>query len=659
MTNQLVPDFILEKYAHKAYKGQFEATALFVDISGFSALTDRLMAHGQHGAEVLAGVMGAIFEPLIEAVYGQGGFVTGFAGDAFTAVFPQAEPLAAQRGLAAALAIQGHVQARPELDTLYGSFEITARVGVASGAVIWGIVTAEEGQQACYYFRGAAIDGCSAAEHVAAPGEVILDAPTYQAVANLIAFEPVGSCFRLVGLIGSLPGPRLGVPPGADPELVGHFVPPEVIQAGQTGEFRQVVTVFISLPTVRTESQLAIFMQTVFILQEQYGGLLSRLDFGDKGANLLLFWGAPAAHENDIQRALHFILELQTQTAIPINGGITCQIAHAGYFGSPQRGEYTCYGRGINLAARFMTGAPRGEIWVDQHIAERAGGQFDLEFEGEQTFKGFGEPQKVYILFERKDVSDLPYAGRLIGREDDLARLAEFIAPIDTGQSAGMFVIWGEPGAGKSRLAHECLTRRLQSHPNSQVFFAQTDEILRQSLNPFRYWLRRYFGYSQGLAEARNKRNFNRKLDQLIAETQVQALADELDRVRSFLGALVGLYWPDSLYEQVDPKRRREHTFAALAALLKAESRRHPSILLLEDAHWIDQDFGRVPVRFSGGPGSIECRVAACSDPGNGQNRRRPSLVRWRALPGDVSVRPQPIRPVRFEPGLFRGAGWR
>ena len=57
-------------------------------MSGFSAMTSALMAHGQHGAEVLAQVMRAIFDPLVEAVYAHGGFITVFAGDAFTAVFP-------------------------------------------------------------------------------------------------------------------------------------------------------------------------------------------------------------------------------------------------------------------------------------------------------------------------------------------------------------------------------------------------------------------------------------------------------------------------------------------------------------------------------------------------------------------------------------------
>jgi class 3 adenylate cyclase/tetratricopeptide (TPR) repeat protein len=590
MTYNLVPHFIIENYAKNEYNGRFYAGALFVDISGFSALTDQLMKHGQHGAEVLAGVMGKIFEPLIDAVYSQGGFVTGFAGDAFTAVFPDTVSSNASRALAAAITIQEQMQTQAEHGTSYGRYTMSAKVGVAVGEVIWGIVTAEDGQQASYYFQGTAIDGCAEAEHNARPGEVILDAASYEAVRHGVTVEAAGSHFRLTAVTVPLPAPGVDRRPSVNAEQLVHFVPQAAIRAGRSGEFRQVVNMFISLPTVRTEAQLDIFMQTVFNLQAQYGGLLKQLDYGDKGAKLLLFWGAPVAHENDIQRALHFILELQTQTAIPINGGITYHVAHAGYIGSSQRGEYTCYGRGVNLAARFMSGAPRGEIWVDEHIARLAGGQFDLEFDGEKSFKGFTEAQKVYILFERTDGADAFYEGRLVGREDDLDRLAEFIAPIYNGRSPGLFVIWGEPGAGKSRLANEFLAQHLPPGEETQVFLAQTDEILRQSLNPFRYWLKRYFGQSEGLAESRNKRSFNRKLDHLIAETQAQPLADELDRVRSFLGALVGLYWPDSLYEQVDAKGRQEHTLSALSALLQAESRRQPAVLLLEDTHWIDPD---------------------------------------------------------------------
>jgi predicted ATPase/class 3 adenylate cyclase len=65
-------------------------------------------------------------------------------------------------------------------------------------------------------------------------------------------------------------------------------------------------------------------------------------------------------------------------------------------------------------------------------------------------------------------------------------------------------------------------------------------------------------------------------------------LADELDRTRSFLGALIDVYWEGSLYEHVEPKLRFENTLQALKTFILAESRRRPLIVHLEDAHWLD-----------------------------------------------------------------------
>jgi len=72
--HRLVPDFIIDNYAHGNMSGEFPAVSLFIDVSGFTAATEALMAFGQHGAEVLADIMGAIFDPLVYNVYAQGGF---------------------------------------------------------------------------------------------------------------------------------------------------------------------------------------------------------------------------------------------------------------------------------------------------------------------------------------------------------------------------------------------------------------------------------------------------------------------------------------------------------------------------------------------------------------------------------------------------------
>lgn len=595
--HNLIPHIIQDNFSQGVYRGGFSTASLFLDISGFTAMTEALMQHGPHGAEVLAAIMREVLEAPIRLVYGHGGFINSIAGDAFTALFPQGEgqSIGCRQALAATWQIQQHLQQKNLYESPYGAFRITAKAGLACGPVSWGILRAQESRRAAYYFEGAAIDGCAEAEHRAQAGQIILQPEFSNRLQDQLTVEDLGQFHHLTGIHGQLPAPQEVDRPQPDLAIQSQFFPEALLTQQTTGEFRQVVNLFINLPTVHTEAQLEIFMQTVFALQDQYGGLLNRLDFGDKGSNLLLFWGAPVAYENDIERALNFILALQTRTSLPIHAGVTYRMAHAGFTGSALREEYTCHGRGVNLAARFMTNASRGEIWVDEQVAERAQAGYEIEYQGEMAFKGFTDAQRVYVLYEQREKAETIYRGQLVGRQAELEQLERFVDPLWQGKFAGVLVLVGEPGIGKSRLVHAFQASPLFARNQALWVQCQTDEILREPLNPFRYWLQRYFGQSQLLVESRNKRSFNHKLDSLIELTQEREarLAEELDRTRSFLGALIGLRWSDSLYEQLDPPGRYENTLIALTVLLQAESLQQPVILFLEDAQWLDEDSKR------------------------------------------------------------------
>ena len=630
----LVPDFILQQFRAGVLRGEFSGVGMFVDISGFSKMTDTLMAHGQHGAEVLATVMRTVFTPLIQTVHEHEGFIATLAGDAFTALFPferavDAGPVCAE-AVQAAWEIQQQMVANTEQITPYGTYHITAKMGVTVGEAVWGIITSEDESQAAYYFRGSAVEECAEVEHAASAGEIILDALVCQQAPAHAQVEPHGDYFRLMGM-GAEEDPDTGnllewgtmalsTGPG---EIVDEYVsfvrffPESLVTQEHTGEFRQVVNLFIQMPTIRTDTELEVFMRALFSLQNRYGGLLNRVDFGDKGAHLLMFWGAPVAYQNDIGRALNFVLELQTRTSLPFTAGLTYRISHAGFIGSPLREEFTCYGRGVNLAARFMIAAPRGDVWVDEEIARRVGDYFELETLGAKTFKGFSEPQQVYQLIERKEQTASSFQGAFVGRQEELGQLVEFVRPLAEGRFAGALVLSGEAGIGKSRLISAFQTspfvRDMQPAPLWAL--CQNDQILHESLNPFRYWLRQYFEQSALQSEARNKRNFSRKLDELAAATEDASLVNELERTRSFLGALLDLHWPDSLYEQLEGQARFDNTLIGLATLLQAESLRQPVILLIEDAQWLDADsrtfIPRLVRTLTAGGGAVPLAILA------------------------------------------------
>ena len=621
----LTPEFILEKLALGEDHGHFAAVVLFVDTSGFTPLTTALLHHGTEGAEIIAKVLAGLFTPLVEVVYQYGGFIAGFAGDAFKAIFPGMTQATYQQALTAAWQIRQQLLQQPVQQTRFGDFPFAIKVTVADGSIEWRIWQGKArglAQQAATLFGGAALEQALAADPFATAGEVVM---TSAVAAHLslgrITLEPVDSHFRLCAWpeVPALPRPVSadGLLSALTAELATRFFPADLLTRQSQGEFRQVVTVFINLKTLPTEHEGTDFASTLFRLLAQYGGYLCRIgQIGDKdhGGTLLLFWGAPTSHEQNVMRALQFVVALQAAARSPLRAGVTTQLAYAGFVGSPRREEYTCYGAHVNLAARQMVMADWGEIWLDEETARVVGSAFECAHHGLFKFKGFSEERAIYRLLGRREVElESFYQGAMVGRQAELTQLATALAPLAEGQFAGVLTITGEAGMGKSRLVHELQQRGVGSKETEvrgaqqsslrsvQWFLCQTDEILRQPLNPFRYWLRGYFHQSTSQSEAANKAAFITILDGLIAtfaeatalvnrKSQTINLKAELSRTRSFLGALVDLHWPDSLYAQVEPQLRFENTLAALKTLILAESLRQPVILHLEDAHWLDAD---------------------------------------------------------------------
>jgi class 3 adenylate cyclase/tetratricopeptide (TPR) repeat protein len=588
--HRVVPQIIIDNFRAGRFKGEFPAVGLFLDLSGFSTMTDVLMQHGQHGAEVLAGLMHGVFDPLVEGIFHYGGKVIGFAGDGVMALFPveaNAKDVVL-RALAAAWDVQQRLAENPARQTLYGKFHFTVKVGIALGDVTWGILHSQDDRNATYFFRGSAVDDSAKAEQSAEAGEIRLPAETFSLVRDAIWAQPAGSFRRFDGFRHGAPTPHPTILPPVDLETSRAFFPAEIVAQDMRGEFRQVVNLFMRFPDMPHEN-LDPFFQVVFALKAKYGGLLNRLDFGDKGCNMLVLWGAPTAYENDISRALSFILELQSKVDFPITAGVTYYVAHAGYLGGVMSEDYTCYGWGVNLAARFMMSASPGQVWVDDRIARRVSSRFEIESVGVQKFKGFAADQQVNILRGFKHDARTIYQGEMIGREDHVKELERFVQPLWRGEFAGVVLLLGEAGIGKGRLVHEFHSVIVRKRPHILWALWQSDENLRQSFNPIRRWLMRYFDMESAETAAR-RQIFDAKLQSLIDSTPDQSLAIELDRLRSVLAALVDLYWDDSLFEQLDAQSRYNSTILALIVLIEAESSRQPVILFVDDAHDLDDD---------------------------------------------------------------------
>lgn len=610
MTSQrnFIPHFIHTQYQAGRYAGRFRAGGLFIDISGFTALTENLMRHGKDGAEALTTALNGVFNPLVENVYAHGGFISTFAGDAFTALFPLRRKDALWHAAQTALFIRSFFANFGEIETPYGVFTLGVKVGLSAGEVQWGILGEEE--RYTYYFKGEAVDSSAEAEHHAEKGDIIISPSALPLLRPYLPddFTAPAEPYRLHSLKAPAPRktPRL---PKLDREALRPFVLDAAVELTSTAEFRQSVSVFIGVQGEAPEKLKHLVIKTI-TLAHNYGGYFNKLDFGDKGGVMVVAFGAPVSHENDPTRAIDFILDLQTRTDASLwRAGVTIGTVYAGIIGGAERSEYTVIGDAVNLAARLMMGADWHEVWLSPALAYILDQQgYVLETVGPKSFKGKEGTTVVSRLLGKSHLAadlGIHQSGPLVDREAEMAQLLDFTQPIFNKSFAGLMYVYGEPGMGKTRLVTELRARLTEQRdaeqmPSPQWFFCPSDEILRQSLNPFRYWLRDYFSQLPNATEHDNKERFTQTFEHLAEALTTRgplahSLLNELDRTRSFLGALAGdLRWEGSLYEQLDPKLRFENTLLAVKTLILAESLRRPLILHLENAHLFDADSARL-----------------------------------------------------------------
>jgi len=575
-----IPGFILDHAQAEERAGSLAAHTMFIDISGFTAMTHALMKNGKEGAEVLSEVINRVFTPAIDAIYVNGGFVATFAGDAFTAVFP-ADRTPAASCLLAARQIQAAFLRDGLQQTRFGSFHLTVKIGLSGGEVRWGIL--ENPTQNAFYFRGAAIDGAAAGEprsgtgEIVCPGHYLDDIPPEHRT-------PRNDTHWLLLPVADLP--PLTAPPMPPEEDYGAFVPRAVLNLTSRGEFREIVSCFLSFAET---PDFAGHMADVITLAGEFGGYFNKIDFGDKGGVALILFGAPIGRERLQERALAFALAVQDIPGFTMRMGITYGTCFTGIVGSERRCEYTAIGMVVNLSARFMMKAQWGDIYTDRFIHKSEHERFRIDFLAEQMFKGFAEPIPVYLLHERReDNREVSFDGPLAGRTHELTRLREALAPLREGRFGGIVYVDGAAGIGKSRLLWQL---RRELNPESFSWFHRPcAEVLRKSFNPLEHWLRLYFQLSDQADGAANRCRFENTLYVLIQSTIDLELRAELARTQSLLGALVGLHWPDSLYERLDARSRYENTLDALKTLIKAESRQRPVVLEFDDALWMDED---------------------------------------------------------------------
>lgn len=576
----VIPRFIQDQVVNRIRKGEITATAIFIDISGFTPMAEKLYKYGKEGSEVLSVMLNNTFQPIIQKIYSSGGFISSFPGDAVSAIFPsksqhEIEPLIRM--------IQDQFIEKPR-KTQFGEFFISARVSVSHGSVPWGVVG--KARRKAFFFRGKAISDSARAVDSCFPGKALfVDQPIMPA-------SPTEHFQELPNGIPGLPDIRA--------EIANLFAHRKVLGINEmTGEFREIVPIFISFREMNVFRELNEFTSMLLNAAAGFGGYFNGLFFVDKGATALVLFGAPVTFENNVERALEFILSIREDTRWDIRAGMSKGIAYTGMIGSKLRCTYTAIGDVVNTAARITGKAQWNQILISDEILQ------GLEIEYQTTslpslfLKGKTKAVDVLELTGgRRGISRNPFSNKFVGRSSELKKAHKFFRSLlEEKQAGGILYVYGDPGMGKSRLLVE-LSKEL-SH-SFKTITIKTDDVLRKSLNPFISFLKKYFNQGDARSHVDNKVDFEEVWEDLIEDIlemedtkSSDTVVDSLENLQSIIGAMLGFHWGGSFFETLDAMGRFENTLYAINELFIAFSLLHPTIIFLEDLQWLDRDSGK------------------------------------------------------------------
>jgi class 3 adenylate cyclase len=200
------------------------------------------------------------------------------------------------------------------------------------------------------------------------------------------------------------------------------------------------------------------------------------------GDGVLVYFGYPAAHEDDAERAVRAALgvmdtvnRLDVKCVTPqARVGIATGLVVVGdLIGAGSAQEQSVVGETPNLAARLQALAAPGAVVISRATRRLIGGLFELTDLGPIRVKGFAEPLAAFRVEGegraegRFEALHGEHLTPLVGREPELAILLERFAWAKDGDGQ-VVLLSGEPGIGKSRLIR-ALRERLGDEPYTSL----------------------------------------------------------------------------------------------------------------------------------------------------------------------------------------------
>jgi len=564
-----------------------DGTLCFADISGFTALSEKLSRRGRIGGEELVETLSRVFGGMLDSARERDGMLLKFGGDALLFLFEGESH--ALRAASTAVEMRQALRRAREIPTSVGPLDLSMSVGLHSGTIHFFLVGSEHRE---LVLVGRDASTAAAIESAANAGEIGLSLETAAHLPASAVRE------RDDGLLllrwRKAPGPPAGASPqreatvnllrGLFPRALG-----EVLARGAPEpEHRVACIAFVRfsgtdamLEHEGPDAVSAALDATIGTAQRIFATedvTLLAVDIDKDGGKLFLGSGVPHASEDDEGRMLRALRRLaDAHTPLPLQFGVNRGHVFAAEVGTKRRAAYSAMGDTTNTAARICAKAPPGEIYAHPSVLTHSRTKYVTEAVGPFTFKGKKAPQLLYRVGEETVTRTARLSGpvTLVGRASELRELTQAIDSLRRGQG-GVVLVTGAAGMGKSRLLRAALERderRLRTLLLHAESYGTTSPY-RVFRDPLRALL------DIGTGDPSSRRG------QLAAA--VEARDPSLLPLLALIGEVVQVDVPASPeVAAIEPRFRQDRVADAVIRLIAAEDS-GPRVFVMEDAQWAD-----------------------------------------------------------------------
>lgn len=560
-------------------------TLVSADISGFTALSERLAAFGREGAEDLTLLLNRCFGEMIEIVHDHGGDVLKFGGDALLVLFTGSQH--AEYAAEATLGMRAVIDKRWST-RLASNVELGISQGMHSGTFSLHLVDAGHLE---LFVCGADMSATVGCEGAANRSEILMTPATAAQLPPGALGEARPEGRILAGSLPISPGP---VPQHVVPFDPTPFVPGWLLEqatAARVAEHRQASVGFVFFGGAdqvlvehgagELQRRLEHLASAVHEAADRHGVYWLASDVYPGGGKVIMSAGAPRSTGQDDDALLRAIRVLLDQDfGLPLRAGVNKGPVFMGDLGSPTRRTFTVMGDAVNLAARLMQKSRPGELVASTALLDNVSTRFALDPLDPFLVKGKTAPIEAALVGELQPVNlDAAPSAETVpfcGRTSELATLSSLLDDARAGHGRVVDLV-GEPGIGKTRLVHQLLTS------NPDVFTVRTSGGLYSRGSPY-FAVRTLLRHVAGVSLSTGSAEAGIALRQWVNDLD-PALLPWLPLIAVAFDADVPM---TKEVERIGSGNRAERLRDVVTDLLSAALRR-PSVLVIDDAYWLDR----------------------------------------------------------------------